>query len=166
VGGQVETVGPYRQDRITKQKQAYLHDPDNGVYGDCFRTAIACILNIDKEKVPHLAEKYWNEVDGDKWTQEIREFLNKYGYTLVDIPFGVEHLQDILTAQAVRAPDALYLLQGSSARGCGHVVVCLGGEIICDTALTDSTGPALIGPSEDGYFWVSYIVPLRIEVKV
>lgn len=35
--------------RIKKQKQAFKHDPANGIYGDCYRTGIACILGIDRE---------------------------------------------------------------------------------------------------------------------
>jgi hypothetical protein len=28
-------------------KQLFRHKPDEGVFGDCFRTAIACILELD-----------------------------------------------------------------------------------------------------------------------
>jgi len=34
-------------------KQKYLHDPGNGVIGDCYRTAIGCILEIDPMELPH-----------------------------------------------------------------------------------------------------------------
>ncbi len=34
-------------------KQIVKHDPDNDQYGDCYRSAIACILDYDSvEEVP------------------------------------------------------------------------------------------------------------------
>ena len=38
------------------QQQKFKHDPANGSYGDCFRTALACILDLDRDEVPHFNE--------------------------------------------------------------------------------------------------------------
>lgn len=151
------------QTQITKQKQAYLHDPENGIYGDCYRTAIACILNIDKEKVPHLAKEYDNDIDG--WDREMKKFLNSLGYTLVDIPFvGIgTKLPSLLESLGRHSAEAVYILAGESSNGTNHCVVCKGGEIIWDPAIDDS---GIIGPCNDQFFWVTYIVPLRIEVDI
>ena len=39
-------------------KQLNEHNPDEGVYGDCYRTAIGCLLNIPPEFVPHFCEPH------------------------------------------------------------------------------------------------------------
>jgi len=36
------------------QKQAFRHDPSNGMYGDCHRTAIASILGVERDTVPNF----------------------------------------------------------------------------------------------------------------
>lgn len=149
--------------QITKQKQAYLHDPDNGFYGDCFRTAIACILNIDKDKVPHLAKEYFDDTIG--WDREMKKFLNPLGYTIIDVPFtGTEvSLEVLLESLSVHAAQAVYILTGKSSNETNHCVIGCGGEIIWDPAIDNS---GIIGPCTDGWYWVSYIVPLRIEVNL
>jgi len=38
------------------QKQKFAHKPDEGVFGDCFRTALAAILDLDRDDVPHFNE--------------------------------------------------------------------------------------------------------------
>ena len=35
-------------------KQLHKHDPDNGVWGDCHRTAIGCLLDIEPELIPNF----------------------------------------------------------------------------------------------------------------
>lgn len=39
---------------MTPYKQLYGHNPDQGIFGDCFRTALGCLLNLPPEKVPHF----------------------------------------------------------------------------------------------------------------
>ena len=57
---------------MTPQKQMFLHDPDNGVWGDCQRTAIACILDRDVEDVPHF---FHDGCDGKTADKRIDDWL-------------------------------------------------------------------------------------------
>jgi hypothetical protein len=48
------------------------------------------------------------------------------------------------------------MLSGRSRTGVNHVVVCQGGQIVCDTSLNDS---GIVGRCDDGYHWVAFLVP-------
>lgn len=52
---------------IKRQKQAFLHKPEEGVYGDCYRTCIACLLGIDRDAVPH----FYSTEDGRQSDQSL-----------------------------------------------------------------------------------------------
>jgi len=43
---------------MIKRKQIYFHNPEKGSHGDCYRTCIACILEIEPVEVPKL---FWVE---------------------------------------------------------------------------------------------------------
>jgi hypothetical protein len=56
---------------MTPYKQLVKHDPFNGQYGDCARTAIACLLNMHPSEVEHFLEDgcadgevFWRRVNG------------------------------------------------------------------------------------------------------
>lgn len=51
------------------------------------------------------------------------------------------------------ASHAYYLLGGDAGRGTGHTVVGFGGTIVHDPH-PDNVG--LIGPMDDGYYWVTF----------
>jgi len=38
-------------------KQTIIHNPDNGMYGDCFRACVASLLEKPIEKVPHFCNR-------------------------------------------------------------------------------------------------------------
>ena len=41
---------------MTPHKQLNRHRPEEGVFGDCYRTAIACLLDLRPQDVPHVAD--------------------------------------------------------------------------------------------------------------
>ena len=49
---------------MTPQNQLHKHDPANGVYGDCGRTAIACLLDL------HPSPHFWNGEKADNPTAD------------------------------------------------------------------------------------------------
>ena len=55
-------------------KQLYRHDPENGVWGDCYRTAWACLLDLEPEDVPHFCEGFTDDGAAtaklDAWLRE------------------------------------------------------------------------------------------------
>lgn len=147
---------------MTPQKQRFSHRPEQGEYGDCYRTALACLLDVDRDSVPNFGEHY----------DDIRAFyaaadawLRERGLRRVEVAFQGD-LATVFASQAAMNPGVYYLLGGQSDRGWNHSVVGCGGEIVCDPHPSDT---GLVGPCDDGYWWVTYLVRLefvRIPVDV
>lgn len=137
------------------QKQLYRHEPENGRNGDCHRTAVACMLDLAVEEVPH----FFAEVDPkDKdlaWDAQQAWFAAR-GEVLLSIPYNGKDLslQEILDTMRITNPGVHYLLGGESKTGVGHTVVCKDNAVVHDPSLDDS---GIVGPMEDGCYWVSFI---------
>lgn len=131
-------------------KQLVNHDPDNNSFGDCFRTAIACVLEILPEKVPHVFEQGVTDQEG---CDKMREWLGQRGLSLVEVPMDYT-LQVVLDWAARQIPDGHYLLSGKSDAGCGHMVVCKGNQIVHDPAMRENP---IVGPLDGRLYWVGII---------
>lgn len=138
---------------MTPHKQLFRHDPDNEIYGDCHRTAIACILDLRPEDVPHvfsgdkLASSSMAEMDAflsDRF--ELRQAIFPYPGTL--------QMSDILESMEMLNEGLHFILGGTSRNGTGHSVVCSGGVIAHDPSLDDS---GIVGPMSDGLWWVTVL---------
>lgn len=138
------------------QKQAYRHNPDLGIYGDCHRTAIACILDMDRDHVPHITHEEWADVT--LFHEHFRKFLDSQGFVMVDLWYDGGPLADLLACLANTAKDVYYLLGGMSANGTDHTVVGCGGEIVHDPAIDNS---GIVGPTSNGFYSVSFLIPKR-----
>lgn len=139
-------------------KQRFRHQPDKGIYGDCHRTALACLLDMEPEQVPHFGEMMF--VHGTEAASEAEElWLNKQGLSQVFVPYSVDTLDNLLLHLASINPRAYYLLGGTSKNGVGHTVVGCGGKLIWDPA-QDNSG--IVGPMSDGFFWISYFLPVAL----
>lgn len=138
---------------MRKINSTVKHDPENGTYGDCHRVCFAMVLGLEPEHVPHF---YRDGDKGDRQEQEnsIHAFLDGLGLVLVNVAYPVEDYDLILSTFASMAPNLAYILSGVSRSGCGHSVVCFGGEIF-----HDPTGNGIVGPMEDGYYWVTMFCP-------
>lgn len=145
------------------QKQLYRHDPENGVYGDCHRTAIACLLDFPVEEVPHWFEGIPADTPEDERCEmalklEV-EWLASHGLRLINIAYpGELSLEEVLQCQQYQNPGIRYLLGGTSVNRCGHTVICLGKSIVHDPSLdAEGDGHTIAGPMDDGLWWVSFI---------
>jgi len=139
---------------MLKQKQRYLHDPDHGIIGDCHRTAFACILDLNRDLVPHWGEIYYN--DTAEWTKAVNDWLRSIGYVLVSVPL-TGSLETVLECANNMFNDAYWLLTGESSTHVNHVVVCCGGKIVHDPSLVDS---GIIGPCiEERVYWCEFLTP-------
>lgn len=139
---------------IRLQKQRYHHNPDQGEYGDCYRTAIACLIGMDRDDVPHIYDGTRKGNEADKFRNE---FLASKGFGMAQILFpGETTRDDVLRTMGNLNPGVYHLLSGRSETGCNHTVVCRDGQIIHDPSLTDA---GIIGPCDDGFFWVEFIIP-------
>ena len=147
--------GERDKETMKPQKQALKHNPPD-VYGDCFRTALASIMNLDRDKVPHFN----NGKPCDDYWQIVSKWLSSHDLVLFSIPFSGE-LPDILCTMKNINPGLYYLLAGKSPRGYGHQVVALDDAIVCDPA---PQGGGLVGPCpDDGLYWVNLLLPMAIH---
>lgn len=141
--------------------QANLHDPENGVFGDCYRTCLACILDLERDEVPH----YVDTMDPGKWAKIVQPkydaWLGVRGWQELCIPIpgeGVE-VEDILHFHKTRTPfPTTAMLIGESRTGCNHIVVVENGKIIHDTSINKS---GIIGPGNDGFYWLTWLINIH-----
>lgn len=138
---------------MTPHKQLFRHDPGNGVWGDCGRTAIACLLDLAPADVPHF---YDNGVRSDVARSSVDAWLAPRGLRLIEIPFpGAVGLDAVLAHQKAVNPGVHYILLGKSRTGVGHVVICRDGEIVHDPSLVDA---GIVGPcDEDDCYWITFL---------
>jgi hypothetical protein len=103
-------TAPTTQEGVT---QTILHDPDSDAVGNCMQAAIATLLGLNLDDVPHFAEH-------DDWDVRLREWSHQRG--LIWFTLGV-----------MEVPDwAPCLLDGKSPRGIAHVVVVRGLTTVWD----------------------------------
>jgi hypothetical protein len=139
-------------------KQAFRHDPANGVYGDCFRTAVACVLEVPRDEVPHV---FHDGCDGPTADERMNAWLAARGLMQFVIAFdgkdlSLEQVLAPINCAVGGMPE--YLLYGRSKNGTDHVVVCMGNRVAWDPAIDDS---GIVGPCNDGYWWIVALVATR-----
>jgi hypothetical protein len=138
-------------------KQLNRHDPDNGIWGDCFRTALACLFDLRPEEVPHF-------LDGGPESEIFRAHYNNWlaerGYCTFQVCWNSD-LTGVQSYMRMVNPGVYYLLSGMSPRGTTHVVIGLDDQIVHDPAID---GGGLVAPcAEDGYYWVEVLLPIAIH---
>lgn len=135
---------------MTEYKQTRDHNPEAGSIGDCYRTAIGCLLDLQPCDVPHFFED--QERSNEEGLEEAEKFVNGYGCTIIRIAYKCDEVSDALLA-AASWTKGYYMLVGSSPRA-QHVVICEGAEMVWDPSMTDDF---LIGPAEHGYFYMEFL---------
>lgn len=135
-------------------KQKFLHDPDNGVYGDCHRTAIACLLDLEQDEVPHFL---YDGCDAVEFKRREKEFLNSRGLNLFEVDYGGE-IKDVMNYIASVNPNIPYLLYGKSPRGTCHTVVCVNNKMMHDPHPDDTFVCAPCG--SEAYYRIAILTPL------
>jgi hypothetical protein len=143
------------------QKQLNRHRPDEGIFGDCHRTAIACVLDMDAKDVPHFMDGK-HDCEADASHRAVEAWLNERGLTHINVLFPGETSFD-LVLQSVKNSNPnggphVFILGGRSRNNVNHSVVCCDGEIVCDPSI-DSSG--IVGPMDDGYWWVTFFGALQ-----
>jgi len=137
---------------MIKHTQRFRHRPEEGIYGDCHRTCIACLLDLEPEEVPNFGEYYG---DSEAFFKAEAVFLSSKGLVSVQIPYDCT-LKDLLNIQGGLNPNAFYILGGKSQSGVNHSVIGHGGEIYHDPSITQA---GIVEPCTDGYYWISFLVP-------
>lgn len=90
--------------------QTILHDQIPGVPGNCLQAAVASLLDLDLDDVPHFIEH-------DNWLQYLVDWGRDHGYLVID-----------------RQPDSVRMgiAYGPAERGVQHAVVMVDGAISWD----------------------------------
>lgn len=140
---------------MTPHKQLFRHRPDEGQIGDCWRTAIGCLMDRSPHDVPHFVQDCWQ--NSGRGNQNARAWLALHNLGFIETPYASAPLPDVLAAVGAVNPNTYYLLGGNSRNGVGHSVICLDDRIVWDPAIDDS---GITGPMDDGYYWVSFLIPL------
>lgn len=138
---------------MTPQHQAFRHDPDNGVYGDCARTAFATLLGVHRDDVPHFAHDW---PTGEVFWQRISDWLRERGLRYFILPLIGELSSIRATIAAMNGEDVAYIMGGTSPRGTGHFVVCRGSELFSDPSPEGGDIPEPI----DGFYEVILLTHL------
>lgn len=122
---------------MTPVDQTIVHDPESGAIGNCMQAAIASILDLPLDDVPHFAQLYEDPKEcGDAlfaWLVE-RRIL----WLQLDLD---QPLPD----------DMPCLMYGDSPRGLPHLVVCVGSEMVHDPhpsreGLSEALGVWILAP--------------------
>lgn len=145
---------------MTPYKQIVMHNPDAGVYGDCYRTAIGCLLDLHPSQLPNFVGDALSAGLGQKEAEvAAKAWLKERGYALLSFAFLASHKEHGRTMFG----DTPYLLTGQSPNyDCAHTTVGRWDfEVLWDPA---SSGKGLAGPYKDpdvgDVYFVEFIVPL------
>lgn len=132
---------------MTPHKQLITHAPEQGQFGDCFRTCIAVVLDLEPAQVPHFYET--GTFDGDG----VRSFL--LGKGLAEFEFSMDagmELEKALEIAGSFGPGVPMILTGRSRIDVNHCVVVLDGKIVCDPS-----GNGIVGPTPENGYWFSVL---------
>ena len=105
--------------------QTILHDPENGLWGNCFQTALACVLDMEVEEVPHFYDQGNTSID------PIQKWLLQFNLCLVTIGHAKDH--DWFAESGLT--EVVTISGGPSPRYDGkvdHCVVARGGRMLHD----------------------------------
>jgi len=138
--------------------QSIPHKPAEGQQGDCFRAALASLLEIDPSDVPHFFEI---DMDADDSWENVKEWLKSRGYSWFSAAFNCD-LDDVMAFMQQINPGIYYLLAGNSGRGTHQVIAC--GDVLVHDPSPYNTG--LIGPCDDGMYWINLVLPAAIHDRL
>jgi hypothetical protein len=143
---------------VTPRKQLLRHRPEEGVYGDCHRTALACLLDLDPLEVPHFLH---DNCGATEFNRRVDEWLASRGFCQANVAYqGTLSVEQVLQIAELASPGVYCLLGGESRTGCNHTVIACDGKIAWDPSFLDS---GIVGPCSDGLYWITFLLPLSMR---
>lgn len=123
---------------------------DDGIPGDCFRTAIGCVLDIAPADVPHFVHVH---PDGMDWADAADAWVTAHGYDLRWLFDADARASAVAYLRERPELPQLLLAVGDSPRGVfPHVVVeSLDGELLHDPY---PWGSGYVGPAR---WWLAFV---------
>lgn len=131
--------------------QEFRHDPANGVHGDCQRAVIACLLDLELHDVPNFNE---GGPDSLEFHDRLDDFLAQKGFGRFAVAFDGDLQTVTRHMMAFYTEGQPYMIAGKSPRGVNHVVIYMGADLYWDT---HPDGGGIIGPCDDGMYWVEIL---------
>jgi len=143
---------------MTPHIQRIKHDPENGQYGDCYRTAIACLLDVEPEEVPHFCIPEISDPH-DLMSHWLLEYKKCSIFTSVFS--GDNTYKEVLQYVEFNNKNIYYLLSARS-KIANHIWICINNEIVHDPSGNNITplGPS-INPEGLECYPVSVLVPAQ-----
>ncbi len=110
---------------MTPVDQRIMHDPNNGVYGDCMRACVASLLDLNIENVPHFFESG----NPSEFNATLAAFLKSQGLAELNVRW-----RDMFDHDYVfRGVKGVYhLIAGRTKGGAWHAVVGKDGRMVHD----------------------------------
>jgi len=97
--------------------QTKLHDPENGILGNCLAASLASLLELPLSEVPEFEDM----MGKSDWFQALTDWLKELGFTLLE-----------WREEAWTWLPGYYLANGISERGLSHTVVYKGDALAHD----------------------------------
>lgn len=104
---------------MTPVDQEFMHDPANGVEGDCMRACIAALLDLPLAEVPHFAQL---DADGeDNFWLLLAEFCRSKGYSFVSLAkaeflWSDDVIYHVMSGPSPRNPKGHHAVIGRNGR--------------------------------------------------
>ena len=121
---------------MLKQRQRWrLHRPDSGIYADCARTAVACLLDLPRDDVPNFQKgiERWDMRAMQVVLGRARKWLEaQEGLTIVYLDYESDTLDptEALEWAGFWNPSQRYLFCGGTRHeGTNHIACAKGSEI-------------------------------------
>lgn len=139
------------------QLQRYRYNDGSGVLGDCHRTCLAMILDLDRDEVPHFMEQVPYDAPSDSPECQAAEAAERAwlaSRSLVPVYWGYDgstSLDHVLATLTSTVRGTAVILGCTSGNGVNHSVVFYDGR------LYNPGGHAatIAGPMRDGFWYVT-----------
>lgn len=145
------------------QRQLIQHCPSQDRWGDCQRTCIAAILDLEAADVPHFCDApHFPKGHAEHWEARQNRWLAQRGLATMIVAYSGDTatFDDVMNWTSRQSPTVPMIVAGSSGIGANHVVVVMNGEIVCDPS-----GNGLVGPTAENTWEVSVLAAIENVVR-
>lgn len=144
-----------------EQKQLFRHLPEQRIIGDCFRTCVACVLDVTQILVPHGFQEFWVDEDtsiSETVHTQLNIWLSQSGFNLSFVEYPLEATYEQLRTYLRHYYTDMYVVVGCSSKNGGHSVVMKNDDYMWDPSIDNS---GCVGPMKDGYYWIGLLAYSR-----
>ncbi|WP_139798134.1 hypothetical protein [Fulvimarina manganoxydans] len=121
--------------------------------GDCYRTALACVLGLDRDEIPHLFQDNQN-CEGLEFDALYNRELAKRGLTTAQFCMGTDLDLALECMSKWVEPDTWWILSATSGNDENHAFVCRGDVVVFDPSQNDA---GIKGPTSTGHYWATVV---------